>query len=98
MKKKVFGIGLVVAVILGTGIPCYADNIGRTSTIRSTNTVKYSGEGETAEIYIDDIQLLADKVSTIPSKVFDPENYTYAPSWAEDCDLSEDAAEDIAQP
>jgi hypothetical protein len=97
VKKRALWIGLAVAAILGTGIPCYADNIGRSGAIRSTNRVKYSGEGGTVEIYIDDIQLLTDKVSAIPSKVFDPENYTYVSSCAEDCDLSEDAAEDIVQ-
>lgn len=85
MKKKTAYLILAMAAVIGISVPSFAANSRNyadgTLPLKSKNTLKYSGADGKVELYADDLELLADKVVTIPDRVFDPDIYTHSHTW-----------------
>lgn len=86
MKKKTAYLILTIATVTGISVPSFAAANGRnyansTLSLKSKNTLKYSGSNGKIELYADDLALLADKVVTIPDKIFDPNVYAHSHIW-----------------
>lgn len=81
MKKKTAYLALTAALVFGISVPCSAAGAGSNtadiSALRSRNTLIYQSAEGSVGLYSDDIMLLADKISTIPNKTFDPGIYTH---------------------
>lgn len=80
IKKKILFGALTASVIAGASAPCFAssgseNSTAETTTIKSRNTLKYQSAEGCVEFYGDDITFLEEKLSSIPSSVFDPGIY-----------------------
>lgn len=83
MKKNGFlllNLTVCIVVLLCAGNQsAYA--LGDSGTIRSSGNIVFEGQNGTINLVGSDLSFLQEKLSTIPTSVYDPEYYTHLHDW-----------------
>lgn len=83
MKKR---IGILCAMAILTGIPVVAkaaagDYEADDTGIKSYGSIIYEDKNGSVKIYAEDIELLQEKLASIPDEIFDPVLYSHSHVW-----------------
>lgn len=83
MKKRT---GILFAMAILIGIPFVAkaasgDSEADDNSIKSHGSIIYEDQNGSVKIYAEDIELLQEKLASIPDEIFDPVLYSHAHVW-----------------
>lgn len=84
-KNKAASLVLAALVVTGISVPSLAAygaaGTGDTMSLKSRNTLKYQSAAGAVALYGEDMELLADKILTMPDRAFSPDIYTHIHAW-----------------